>query len=228
MSASIVNAPGTFVAALVGISALTIALTSLLLWHGLRRALDVPRVPRPRAMYGTLAVLWAALAACASTAVIGGLLLRDHKRLAGPIDLAFVRCEPTNIGRLRMEVLPIGAREDVAPEHYDVEGGACAASIVEVDLRPALRVLGIPALARLDAVGPHARPRANPAWLTPGAGAPANLTALVVRQSRLVQVVVPPDTTRRFVLTASPGQDASLRELPARQPDHMAEAAQNM
>lgn len=203
--------PGKLVAGTVVAFALTAALTILLLWHAVRRALDVPRITRPPAMYGTLTVAWVGLAAMTVAVVLAGALLRDHQRLAGPTDLAVVRCQPNGAGRLRMEVLPLGSRQAAAPEVYDLDGQSCAASVVEIEVRPGVRVLGIPGLARLDAVGPFTRPRTNPAWLTPGSPQ-AELTSFVVRQSRVVHVVIPPDPARRFVLTATPGQDASLRE----------------
>jgi hypothetical protein len=212
MSAWFSNAPAKFGVATSAALVLTTALTCLLAWHWLRRALDVPRVPRPRAMYGTLVVLWAALAASSVAALVAGLLLRDHRRLAGPTDLAVLRCQQTAAGRLRMEVLPLGSRQAGAAEQYDLEGNACDASIIEIELRQSLRALGMPALARLDAVGPFSRPRINPAWLTPASGRPANLTGVVVLQSRVMHIVVPTDPTRRFILTAAPGQNPSLRE----------------
>jgi len=223
MSMWISAAPAKFGIALLVVGVATAALTCILLWHWVRRALDVPRVPRPAAMYGVLALLWAALGASTVAGLVAGFLLRDHQRLTGPADLAVLRCQPIAPGRLRMEVLPLGQRRATAPEQYDLAGDACAASIVELDLHPAFGALGIPALARLDAVGPVARPRINPAWLTPGAGRRPDLTAVAVRKSRVVQVVVPPDPGRRFVMSAAPGQEASLREAPASAAERMAE-----
>lgn len=211
MSTLLSHLPARVLAAIVVALLMTAALSALLFWHWLRRALDVPRVPKPRAMYGTLAVGWAGLATLTLAVIVTGFLLRDHQRVTGATDLAVIRCEPAGAGRLRMDIQPLDADRAVAPEHYQLAGDACAASIVAVDLRAGLRALGVPALARIDAVGPYRRGRTNPGWLTPASSRRPDVTALVVRQSRVVPVVIPAQVGRPFVLTAAPGQDPSLR-----------------
>lgn len=219
MGAFLSHVPGRMVGAMVAALLMTAALTALLFWHWLRRAMDVPRVPKPRAMYGALALGWAGLATLTAAVLVTAFLLRDHQRVAGATPLAVLRCEPIGPGRLRMEILPLNASATRTPEHYELEGAACPASVVEVELRPGLRALGVPALARIDAVGPFARSRTNPGWLTPGAPRRPDVTALVVRQSRVVQVLVPPEPGRQFVLTAAPGQEPALSPASASEPN---------
>jgi hypothetical protein len=207
------DAPATLVAGAAVAIVLTAVVSALLAWHGLRRVLDIPRVPRPRAMYWALAVVWAVLAtACAGT-VMAAFLLRDHERLVGRTQIGELRCEATGPGRVRVE-LKTAKPSGPAAERYDIDGDACVVSVREVELRPGLRALGIHDLARVYGVGPEALPTAGPSWLTLDTAGGARLLGLVVRRTHAVPVVVPADPKQRFVLVAAPGRDPVLEPAP--------------
>jgi len=87
-------------------------------------------------------------------------------------------------------------------------------SVKEVELRPALRALGVGTLARIDAVGVAAIPTTNPPWLTPGAAARGGLLGLVIQRTHAVQIAVPADPKQRFVVVAAPGEEPSLQPMP--------------
>jgi hypothetical protein len=193
------------------VAGLLLALFSgVLAWHGLRRLMDVPRVPRPRAMYLVLAAMWGLTAtACAATA-IAVLLLRDHQRLDGRTQIGQVRCEPATPGHVRLEVTAASSSTSSStPERYDIAGDSCTVSVREMELRPGLQALGLSTVARVHGVGPSARPEASPAWLIG-----SRLLGLVVRRTQASSVVVPADSKQRFVLFATPGHDVVLE--PAR------------
>jgi len=165
-----------------------IALTVLLAWHGVRRFLDVPRVPRPAGMYVALTTLWIALVTTASMLVATIALLRDHRRIDAPTALGDVRCEAIGADHARAELRTSLA---AAPEQYDVAGGGCTVWVRQVELRPGLGVLGARILSRIESVGAVRRPAANPGWMTPGSG--GGLVDLVVRTTEAVAVPVPAD-----------------------------------
>lgn len=165
-----------------------IALTALLTWHGVRRFLDVPRVPRPAGMYVALGTLWIALVTASSMLVATIALLRDHRRIDAPTALGDVRCEAVGADHARAELRTSLAG---APEQYDVAGGGCTVWVRQVELRPGLGVLGARVLSRIESVGSVRRPAANPGWMTPGSG--GGLVDLVVRTTEAVAVSVPAD-----------------------------------
>jgi hypothetical protein len=199
------HVPGQLIGGGLVVIVLTVLSSAVIVWHGLRRIFDVPRVPRPPAVYGLLAVAWGLLATACVAIVVSALLLRDHQPLTGRTEIGEVRCETTQPGYVRAE-LTAATPPGRGSERYDIAGDACVVSVQEVELRPGLKTLGLQALARVDGVGSVARPAAKPGWLT----------ALVVRSTRAVPIVVPADS-KRFVLVAVPGHDVTLVERPSAQ-----------
>ena len=185
----------------LGLAILLTLLSGVLLWHGLRRLMDVPRVPRPGAMYLVLASLWGLTATACAAIAIAVLLLRDHQRVDGRTPIGEVRCEQTQPGRLRVEVSTAGS---AGAERYDIAGDNCTLSVKEMELRPGLHALGVRTLARVDGVGPQTRPEATPTWLTR-----SRLLGLVVRRTEAVSIVVPADS-KQHALVAAPGRDVAL------------------
>jgi hypothetical protein len=209
--------PAKLLAGALAALALLVLCSAVLAWHGLRRVLDIPRVPRQRGIYWTLALTWGLAAAASAVTLMAALLLRDHQRLDGPTRIGELRCETAGPGRVRLE-LRAAAPSSAGPERYDVAGDACVVSVREVELRPGLRAFGVRALARVDGVGASARPTASPRWLTPDTAVGSRLLGLVVLRTRAVPVVVPPDPKQRFVLVATPGSDLDLTLAPERSP----------
>ncbi len=205
------HAPAGLLAGALVATALRLTVSAVLAWHGLRRVLDVPRVPRPRGVYLALALTWGALAVGSAATIMAALLLRDHQPLAGRTQVGELRCHPAANGHVRLEIAIAGATLPATPEQYDGEGDVCVLSVKEVSLRPGLRALGLGALARIESVGTAARPTANPAWLTPLPMAPGGLLGLVVQQTRAVEIVVRPDAKQRFMLVAAPGEAPALQ-----------------
>ena len=186
--------------AIVGV-ALLAGLTLLLAWHGLRRVFDLPRVPKPRAMYVVLAGSWLALVTVCSAAIGAIALLRDYRHVDRPTQLAEVRCAAAGLDRLELELRPPSS---ATPERYDVPGDACIVWVKQVELRPGLEHLGLRALSRVEGVGPVVRPSANPDWLTPQPQRARRLVDLFVRHTTTVPISVPQDLHVRLVLVSSP------------------------
>jgi len=186
--------------AIVGVALLAV-LTVVLAWHGLRRVFDLPRVPKPRAMYVVLGGSWLALVAICSAAIGAIALLRDYRQVDRPTQLAEVRCAVADLDRLELELRPPSSR---TPERYDVTGDACIVWVKQIELRPGLGGLGLRALSRVEGVGPVVRPAANPSWLTPQPQRARRLVDLFVRHTTTVPVTVPLDQRARLVLVSSP------------------------
>ena len=178
--------------AVIGLFAVAV-LTALLGWHGLRRLLDVPRVPRPRALYLALGAVWVGLVTIGSMAAGTLLLLRDHQRVDPGTRLADVRCEQNGPDHVQAELkMPLAA----SPELYDFAGAACQVWVRQVQLRPGLGLLGVRVLSRIESVGPVRRPVVNPerGWLD-----------LVARRVETISVAVPADAQVHSVLVSSGG-----------------------
>jgi hypothetical protein len=204
------DAPAKLLATSVVTALITIFLSIILVWHGMRRALDVPRIPKPAGMYWALAIGWGIAATGCLATVMTAFLLRDHTRVAGRTPIGKVRCEMTAKGRVRLEV-DTGPALLAGREVYDLDGDACRLSVRQIELRPGLEVLGVPALARVDGVGPSGRPAMNPAWLRPETPVGNRVLGLVVRQTRAMPVVVPADPKQQFLLVATPDQQVVLQ-----------------
>jgi hypothetical protein len=199
---------------LAGAFAATLLMTvvsGVLAWHGLRRLLDVPHLPRPAGVYWALLVTWALLATGAAATTMTALLLRDNQRLNGRTEIGELRCEATATGHVSLEIRAAGAPPAAVPERYDLPGDACVVSVKEVQLRPGLWPLGVETLARVDAVGPIARPAVNPTWLTPLPASRAGVLGLVIQRTHAVQIIVPADPKQRFVVVAAPGEHPALQ-----------------
>ena len=186
--------------AIVGVALLAV-LTVVLAWHGLRRVFDLPRVPKPRAMYVVLGGSWLALVMVCSAAIGAIALLRDYRHVDRPTQLAEVRCAVADLDRLELELRPPSS---ATPERYGVAGDTCIVWVKQVELRPGLGGLGLRALSRVEGVGPVVRPAANPGWLTPQPQRARRLLDLFVRHTTTVPVSVPLDPRARLVLVSSP------------------------
>ena len=210
MTGLLAQVPGKLLGGVVLGVLVLVALTLLLAWHGLRRVFDVPRVPRPRAMYVALGAVWLTLATACAGALGAIVLLRDYRNVDRPTELAEVRCAAVDDGRMRLD---LHAASVAAPETYQIEGDVCVIWVKQVELRPGLQRLGIRALSRVEGVGALVRPAANPDWLTPQPRGAGRLVNLVVRDTRTVPVAIPIDAPTRTVLISSPTGPA-LRQSP--------------
>ncbi len=207
------DAPAKLIAASVVTALITVVLSAILAWHGMRRALDMPRIPRPQGMYWALALGWGIAATGCLATVMTAVLLRDHTRVDGLTAIGKVRCEVTGKGRVRLEV-DTGPALLAGREQYDLDGDTCQVSVRQIELRPGLQVLGVPALARVDGVGPTTRPGMNPTWLRPQTPLGDRVLELVVRQTRAMPIVVPADPKQKFLLMATPDRDVVLQPSP--------------
>jgi hypothetical protein len=178
--------------ALLGLAAVAF-LTVLLGWHALRRLLDVPRVPRPGAMYLVLGALWIGVVAIGAASVATILLLRDHRRIDAPTTLGDVRCEAIGSDHVRVE---LRTSPTAAPQRYDVAGdaAACTVWVRQVELRSGLGLLGVRVLSRIEGVGPTR---------LPAAGEGNRFIDLVARRSEAFPVTVPLDAQLHSVLVSS-------------------------
>ncbi|HEX3697893.1 MAG TPA: hypothetical protein VH374_21145 [Polyangia bacterium] len=201
---------------------LALLLAAVLGWHALRRLFGVPRVPRPPATYVALVILWAATVAVSGASVAVALLLRDHQAVDGRARLAELRCQAVAPGRVQMELTtpsPHPAGQPAGPERYEIQGDACVVSVVLVDLRSGLQILGPTQLSRIEVVGSQTgalagtgagavrRRRVNPGWLTPGTSQQMAPINLLVNDTRQISLSVPADG-EPFYLVASPNGPA--------------------
>ena len=175
--------------AFVGMAA-AVFLTGFLIWHGLRRVLDVPRVPRPSGMYVALGALWLTASVVGAMSVGTIILMRDHQRIDAPTALGDVRCEPLG-DHLRVE---LRTSREAAPEQYDVAGGACTVWVRQVELRPGMGLLGVRVLSRIESVGQVRRPTVVQR---------SRIIDLVARRTEAVPVAVPLDAQAHAVLVSS-------------------------
>jgi len=211
MTGLLAQVPGKLLGIAVFGVALLAALTVFLSWHALRRVFDVPRVPRPPAMYVALGAVWLALATACAGAIGAIVLLRDYRDVDYPTDLAEVRCAAVDQGRMRLD---LRAASPAGPESYQIEGDVCVVWVKQVELRPGLRRLGIHALSRVEGVGALVRPAANPYWLTPQPQGAGRLVNLMVRDTKTVAVPIPIGAPTRVVLMSSP-TGPTLRQGPS-------------
>jgi hypothetical protein len=151
-------------------------------------------------MYVLMVVLWGGLLAALGATTLLAFMLRDYAPVDGLTPLAELRCEAATPGHLGAEVLALPSR---TLEFYDVPGEACVVSVVEVELRPWLRPLGLRRLWRVDAVGSFSLPRATSEWLT-RPGQRRHLVDLLVRGTRNVSLVAPATPHQRFLIVPSP------------------------
>jgi hypothetical protein len=205
MTGWLAQVPGSLLATLLVGGVLAVALTALLAWHAARRLFDIPRVPKPPAMYVALGGFWIALVTGCAAAIVTIVLLRDYRRVDRPTELAEVRCAPAGQNRVQMELRPGPL---APPERYEVEGDSCVVWVNHVELRPGLGALGVRALSRVEGVGTFARPAANPSWLTPRGQHQGRVMNLLVRRAESVPVPVPANAATRVVLVSSPGGPA--------------------
>jgi hypothetical protein len=190
--------------ALVG-AALGALLAAHLGWHALRRLFGIPHIPRGRSSYVLMAVLWGGLVALCGGSLAIARMLRDHQPVDGRTPLAELRCQAVAPGRLQMQLVAPPSR---ALERYDLQGEACVVSVVEVELRPWLGILGMRQLSRVDGVGASPRPLANAEWLTPRPGRPRRFLDVLVRDTRTVPLAVPADASPRLLIV--PSRDGPL------------------
>jgi hypothetical protein len=155
-----------------------------------------------------MVVLWGGLIAALGATTTLAFMLRDHAPVDGLTPLAELRCGVTTPGHLGAELTALPSR---TLEFYDVPGEACVVSVVEVELRPWLRPLGLRRLWRVDAVGSSSRPRATAEWLNPRPGQRRPLMDLLVRGTRNVSLVAPANAHQRLLIVPSPAGPALER-----------------
>jgi hypothetical protein len=211
---AIVNqAPSKLIAGAIVGGSLALLLAVVLGWHALRWLFGVPRVPRPRSTYVVLVALWAAMVAVSGAAVVVGLLLRDHQAVDSRTRLAELRCQTVTPDRVAVELttLPGGVARS---ERYEMQGDSCAVSVVLVNLRPSLRLLGPTWLSRIAEVGSPAgslvRAHVNPDWLTPPAAGRIRPLDLLIHDTQKTTLAVPAGGARFFLLASPEG--ASLEK----------------
>lgn len=195
------NIPARMLFAAIILTSLAVLLTIVLTRLGLRRLLNVPRIPRPPAMFVVLGALWVGAVIGTAATVATAMMLRDHVRVAGPTRLADVRCEQVGPGRTRLVVrLPATG----STEAYDGEGNVCSVAVRQVTLRAPLRALDVPAVARLERVGAAQRDGSGPNWLDPGTWSGRSLFRALALDARLVPLSVPPQPGAEFSILLRP------------------------
>jgi hypothetical protein len=197
--------PARIVGAAVSMMLVSVFLTVILARHGFRRAFDVPRIPRPPAMFVVLGAIWAAATIGAAGAVATARILRDHVRVDGVTRVADVRCEVPQPGRVR---LTVAWAENGRSETFDGNGDACSMEVQQLSLRAPLRALDVPAVAGIERVG--TAPRVDGASTSPEFWRGRRVLQMLARDARVIPIVVPPEPGARFMLVSSPDRDPTL------------------
>jgi hypothetical protein len=211
MSALATQVPAPLLGGAAVVVILTAFLTIVLGWHAARRIWDVPRVPRPAALYVVLGALWLGFGLGCAAIAFGIVLLRDHALADGRTPLAEVRCAKLSPARVRVELV---APNTAAVERYELDGDACSLQVRKLGLRAPWRILGLDPLLRIERVGHESRPLANPAWLTPREPGGAGLVNVLVQESRAVPIVIPPDQPGRQRLVSTADGEPKLETTP--------------
>lgn len=172
-----------------------------LLWRGLTRMADRPRIPMDPATYVILAVLCGGLLGVAALTFGISRLFGDHAAVEGQVELAQVRCEPAAPGRVRLTYTPKAA-SNTNEQQVETTGEACSVSARLINLRSFVGRLGVGTLARVTQVGDQEQPGKSPAWLLPEDKRIGPLAPLV-RDARSTSVTIPAEVGASYRLLVS-------------------------
>ena len=204
--------PARIVVAGVSMMLVSVFLTVVLARYGFRRAFDVPRIPKPPAIFVVLGALWAAATIGAAGAVVTAGMLRDRVRVDGLTRLADLRCEAPQPGRVR---LTVAWAANGRSETYDGEGAACSMQVRQLTLRAPLRALDVPAVADIERVGAASRVDGSTQWLSPDSWRGRRVLQALSRDARVIPIVVPPEPGARYVIVSSPDGTPALAPFPS-------------
>jgi hypothetical protein len=137
----------------------------LLGWHAVRRLMDVPRVPRARAVYALLVTVCTLSIGAGVTALALASALADWQTQVGPSAVAEVHCRRTGPTRVELSFVPIGPNgQRGAEETQPIEALPCAVAVERLHFHQALARLGLIERMRLARVGDVRRPTSTPVW----------------------------------------------------------------
>jgi hypothetical protein len=198
--AALEQAPTWLVVLAITSIALGAALLVLLGWHVVRRILDVPRVPRARALYALIVSLCALCIGAGVTALAVAAALDDWQAQVGPAAMAEVHCRRVGASR-ELSFIPLGPDGRRGPEETQTaEELPCAIGVERLHFRPPLGRLGLIERLRLARVGAVRRPTTTPTWraLPQPFGVP-------VASLEAQQVAIPTEDGARYRLVADEG-----------------------
>jgi hypothetical protein len=158
------HAPAALVVFGITGSAIGGLLLVVLLWHGLRRLLDLPRIPRGPGFYLFLVIACAFLFGGGVLSLIVAAALDDWEPVRDHAPLAEVRCQRAGNGA-HLTVVPLatdGARG--REETVELQAPLCDLSIARLTFTPPLTRLG--EHQRITRMAGRPRPGPTPIWRT--------------------------------------------------------------
>jgi hypothetical protein len=163
--AGLERAPTSLVVLAITGIALGAALLVLLGWHVVRRILDVPRVPRGRALYVILVGTCTLCIAAGVTALALAAALGDWQTQIGPSAVAEAHCRRVGPTRVELSFVPLGPDGQRGPEETQtIESLPCELAVERLHFSGALARLGLIERLRLARVGAIRRPTTTPLW----------------------------------------------------------------
>jgi hypothetical protein len=141
------------------------AILVLLGWHVVRRILDVPRVPRGRALYAILIGACVLLIGEGVTGLAIANALEDWQPRLGASAVAEVHCRRLAPTRVQVGVVTLDADgRRGAEETQTIDNLPCEVAVERLRFHQGLERLGLLDRLRLARVGTVARPTSTPPW----------------------------------------------------------------
>jgi hypothetical protein len=178
------HAPSSLVVFGITCAILAALLILLLVWHAVRRILDVPRVPRGAGFYVLMVVVAAAALGAGVGALVVAAALDDWPGVIGQPAQAELRCRRQSPTAARLSFVPLDPR---GPEEAEVVP-ACEVAVDRLRFGGRLNRFGLFERFRLAQVGTRARPPGTPEWRA--LPQPFGVPVAGISQQRLA---VPPD-----------------------------------
>jgi hypothetical protein len=190
------HAPASLVVFGITCTALAGVVILVLLWHAIRRALDIPRVPRGPGTYVVMVLATAGLLAAGVGAFVVAAGLDDWPP-PGRAPLAEVRCHKLTPTTARLSFVPLALDGARGPEEVESVARSCDLGFQRLRFAAPLARFGLIERLRLARVGNRLRPAGTPAWraLPQPLGAP-------VAVASDEQLPVPPEDDRPYRVLA--------------------------
>jgi hypothetical protein len=174
------HAPAALVVFGITCTALAGVVILILIWHAVRRVLDIPRVPRGPGSYVVMVVATAGLLALGLGAFLVAAGLEDWPA-PGRAPLAEVRCHKLPPTGARLSFVPLAADGARSPEEVESVSSpsGCVLGFQRLRFAAPLARFGLTERVRLSRVGSRVRPAGTPSWraLPQPLGAPVALAS---------------------------------------------------
>jgi hypothetical protein len=161
------HAPSWLVVLAITSIAVGVGLLALLVWHVVRRILDVPRIPRGFGTYAFMLIACVLLIAEGATSLAVAAALGDWQNPvdAGASAIAEVHCRRLGPSRVELRYATLGAGGQRGPEQTQtIAAASCGIAVERLRFHPPLPRLGLLERLRLVPVGTSAPAATTPPW----------------------------------------------------------------